>query len=95
MNPNENTIEMHAIVRGNVHGVGFRATARFFAQELGLTGTAQNLPDGTVELFAQGSKERLQQFIDKLNKHFSAYVHSMDISFNDVATPLHGFCILY
>ena len=62
---------MHVIFFGDVQGVGFRATARRFALHLGLVGYVCNLPDGTIELLAQGSKEQLQSLLDQLNKNFN------------------------
>lgn len=58
--------EMHVIVRGKVQGVGFRAITRSHAIGLGLKGTVRNLEDGTVEICAQGSKQRLEEFVNKL-----------------------------
>lgn len=55
-------LEMHAIVRGRVQGVFFRATCRHHAQKLGVTGTVKNLSDGTVEIYAQGAQDQLKQF---------------------------------
>jgi acylphosphatase len=43
-----------ANVRGFVQGVGFRWWVRSRALELGLTGSATNLPDGRVEVVAEG-----------------------------------------
>ncbi len=43
-----------AFVRGRVQGVGFRWWTRSRALELGLRGWARNLPDGRVEVLAQG-----------------------------------------
>lgn len=42
------------IVRGRVQGVGFRWWAASQARQLGITGHAKNLPDGDVEIIAQG-----------------------------------------
>ena len=42
------------VVRGVVQGVAYRASTRYQAIELGLTGWVRNLPDGSVELEAQG-----------------------------------------
>jgi acylphosphatase len=50
------------LVSGRVQGVGFRASARHRALELGLTGYARNLPDGRVEAFAQGRPEAIEAF---------------------------------
>ena len=41
-------------VLGRVQGVGYRAFAVRAAQALRLTGLARNLPDGSVEVVAQG-----------------------------------------
>jgi acylphosphatase len=43
-------------VRGRVQGVFFRASTRDVAVPLGLTGYANNLPDGSVEVLACGER---------------------------------------
>ncbi len=43
-----------AIVRGRVQGVGFRFSARLQAEELGISGWAKNLHDGSVEVMMCG-----------------------------------------
>ncbi|HEU4733610.1 MAG TPA: acylphosphatase [Kofleriaceae bacterium] len=45
---------MRAIVTGRVQGVSFRAFTIDEARARGLTGWVRNLPDGSVELEAQG-----------------------------------------
>ena len=45
------------VVHGQVQGVGFRAHTARAARELGVTGSARNLPDGTVEVDAYGPHE--------------------------------------
>ncbi len=45
---------VHIFVTGRVQGVFYRATAANRARELGLTGFARNLPDGRVEIVAEG-----------------------------------------
>jgi len=45
-----------AIVYGKVQGVGFRWSTRRVATDLGLVGLVRNLPDGTVEVIAEGDK---------------------------------------
>ena len=63
----ENDIdEMHALVNGYVQGVFFRATTRDYANRMRITGTVKNLPDGTVEIYAQGKKEDLDRLVEKL-----------------------------
>lgn len=45
------------IVRGRVQGVGFRWFVMREAARLDLAGFVRNLPDGTVEVVAQGSSQ--------------------------------------
>ena len=53
-----------AIVHGTVQGVGFRyTTARTSARYL-VTGTVRNLPDGTVEIIAEGARSDVQAFLN-------------------------------
>jgi acylphosphatase len=63
--------EMHAIIRGHVQGVGFRALTHYRAIGLGLTGSVRNLSDGTVEIYAQGSKQRLEELIQHLKEEMA------------------------
>lgn len=48
-------------VTGKVQGVGFRWNAAREAWKLGLTGYVKNMPDGTVYLEAEGSREKLDE----------------------------------
>ena len=50
-------------VYGKVQRVGFRRYVLDLAQDLGLTGFAKNLPDGSIEIFVQGEKEQLSKFV--------------------------------
>lgn len=48
---------------GDVQGVGFRYTVRKIANQMGVTGGVENLPDGTVQLVAEGADDLLQRFL--------------------------------
>jgi acylphosphatase len=45
---------LEALVHGHVQGVGFRWATRVRALQLGLRGSARNLPDGSVRVVAEG-----------------------------------------
>lgn len=47
---------------GRVQGVGFRMTCRQVATGYEVTGVVRNLPDGRVELVAEGSRQELEAF---------------------------------
>ncbi|MCD6386403.1 acylphosphatase [Candidatus Sumerlaeota bacterium] len=57
---------LHAIVRGRVQGVGYRYFVFDVAQEAGLKGFVRNLPNGDVEVEADGPEEKLQYLIKAL-----------------------------
>jgi acylphosphatase len=57
---------MTAWVHGQVQGVGFRWWTRSQALALGLTGSARNLPDGRVEVVAEGSRNACCDLLDQL-----------------------------
>ena len=48
------TVCVRCRVTGRVQGVFFRASTADKARELGLTGYARNLADGSVEVYARG-----------------------------------------
>lgn len=52
------------IITGNVQGVFFRASAKEAAEQLNIKGFAQNQPDGSVYIEAEGEEDLLTQFID-------------------------------
>ena len=51
----------HLRVCGHVQGVAFRYHTRSFALERALTGWVKNLPDGSVEIHAEGPTEELDR----------------------------------
>jgi len=54
---------VHLVISGRVQGVCFRAGALERARSLRLTGWVSNLPDGSVEVVAEGSMPALQELI--------------------------------
>lgn len=88
-------VEIHAIVRGRVQGVGFRATTYRYAIDLGLKGTVRNIPDGTVEIHACGPQKTLDQLIKKLKDTFFHHIQSMELHFQTAENHYEGFSILY
>lgn len=56
----------HFIVRGRVQGVGFRWSTAAAARRLGVAGWVRNLPDGSVEVWAEADAERIGELGDWL-----------------------------
>jgi acylphosphatase len=59
----------HAVIEGHVQGVGFRFSALDKARQIGrIYGYVKNLPDGTVEVRAEGNSEKVAEFLAWLKK---------------------------
>ncbi|MDJ0761566.1 MAG: acylphosphatase [Myxococcota bacterium] len=72
---------INAIVSGIVQGVSFRYYTRRKATDLGLTGFVRNLPNGTVEVYAEGPETDLEALINWLHQGPSyAVVDQVNIS---------------
>jgi len=56
------------VISGRVQGVGFRAFAQHTARALGVTGWAQNLDNGDVEVHANGTPQHLDDFESRLRQ---------------------------
>jgi acylphosphatase len=82
-------IELLAIFKGRVQGVGFRATSKCIAEGLELTGFVRNLPDGSVEICAQGPKSQLEKFLSRLREEFPSSCIAAD--FRSPAKKYSGF----
>jgi acylphosphatase len=52
---------LHATVVGQVQGVGFRYYVKRHADLLGITGYVRNLPEGQLDVMAEGNPEALDQ----------------------------------
>lgn len=57
---------MTATVVGRVQGVGFRWAVQDVAERHGLVGWARNLPDGRVEVVAEGPRAQCAALVDWL-----------------------------
>jgi len=56
-------IRVTAVATGRVQGVGYRQYVSDCAHQLGLHGSVQNMPDGSVCIIAEGSPAALDDFI--------------------------------
>lgn len=60
------TARITALVSGTVQGVGYRAFVRQQARDLGVTGYAENLADGRVEVVAEGHRADLDLLLVRM-----------------------------
>ncbi len=59
----QQTSSLHLRISGRVQGVFYRASTQREARSLGLQGWVRNLPDGRVELVAEGPRPALEALV--------------------------------
>ena len=59
---------LQAIAQGRVQGVYYRAFTSSNAVRLGLTGYVRNLPDRSVEIYAEGQRKQIETLIEHLKE---------------------------
>lgn len=85
----------HIIFSGTVQGVGFRFTALRTANRYKLTGFVRNLPDGSVEMIAQGETGDIGHCIKDIKQHFGSYISEAKILDIPVNPKYKDFQISY
>jgi acylphosphatase len=80
---------------GRVQGVGFRYTTKQTAAGFELTGTVRNLPDGRVELIAEGSRAELDAFRTALHDAgLAGFIRDEQVTWADAENKFRGFEIV-
>ncbi len=72
---------------GRVQGVGFRFTAQRLANQFAVAGSVRNLPDGRVELIAEGESAEVVGFLRSVENAMGAKIHSMTVTNEPLADP--------
>lgn len=80
---------------GRVQGVGFRATAVSLARELLLSGYAMNLPDGRVEVVAEGAPADLNALRERIGRRFAGDIRDVTAAESGATGEFEGFQIRY
>ena len=84
------------LISGRVQGVGYRCFARLRAELHNVTGYVRNLPDGSVEVVAEGSRVALEQFIrDSARRPNSGNVSDCQVNWRPFSRQYRDFTINY
>lgn len=87
---------IHLIVHGRVQGVFYRDNTQKKASELGLKGFVRNLPNGTVEVVAEGPEDKLNELINFCrNNPGSSNVDKVEVKEEKVTNEFDWFGIRY
>lgn len=82
----------HVHYNGEVQGVGFRYTARSLAEGFAVAGFVRNLPDGRVELVAEGEAAEVERYLDALGRRMSEYITDRHVQ-DEAPQGLSGFVV--
>jgi acylphosphatase len=86
---------MKIFYSGRVQGVGFRYTAKTVAAGFEITGCVCNLPDGRVELTAEGGGAELEAFRDAIRGAVLAgFIRDESVEWADAQNEFRGFEIV-
>jgi len=80
---------------GNVQGVGFRMTTRRIASDFDVTGYVKNLPDGRVELVAEGDAAEIDRFLDAVAGRMAGYIRDTRVDAGEASGQYREFSIAY
>lgn len=88
--------QLHAVVHGRVQGVNFRFYTLDAARRHSVTGWVRNLPDGTVEVTAEGTREQLDGLLKFLHQGPSgARVTGVDVEWRRATGQFKEFRVTY
>jgi acylphosphatase len=77
---------------GSVQGVGFRYTVKSAAAGFEVTGLVRNLPDGRVELVAEGGRDELEAFRQAIrDSGLEHFIRKEEASWTDATSEFRGF----
>jgi acylphosphatase len=80
---------------GRVQGVGFRYTTKTVATGFEVTGLVRNLPDGRVELVAEGARAELEEFRQAiLNAGLAGLIQDEQVTWAAAKNEFRGFEIV-
>ena len=70
----EGTVRRRYSIEGQVQGVGFRYTVMRLAANREVTGFVRNLPDGRVQMIAEGASGEIDRLLDGIRDAMGGYV---------------------
>lgn len=83
---------MRVFYSGHVQGVGFRYTVKTVATGFDVSGTVRNLPDGRVELVAEGDAAELKDFQKAIRESgLGQLIRDEQVEWGDAQGGLRGF----
>ncbi|MBE3069416.1 MAG: acylphosphatase [Planctomycetes bacterium] len=73
------SLRRHVYYSGSVQGVGFRYAVRSLARGRDIGGFVRNLPDGRVELLAEGPEEEVLGLLADVAAEMGSYIREAQV----------------
>jgi acylphosphatase len=83
---------LHIFYSGRVQGVGFRYTVKNVATAFEVSGVVRNLPDGRVELIAEGKRVELEIFREAIRgAGLTGFIRDENVTWGSAQNEFRGF----
>ena len=86
-------IRQRVLFTGRVQGVGFRYNALHCAKGVAVTGFVCNLPDGKVELVAEGREQEVEALLADIRDSMADYIVGESAERSDPTGEFKSFSI--
>ena len=87
--------QLKATFSGMVQGVGFRFTVERLSRGFQVNGYVRNLPNGKVELLAEGEESVILDFLKALESEMKEYIQNKDVTWSESGDHFKNFRIAY
>jgi len=88
-------VRQRIVFTGHVQGVGFRFTTVRLARGFEVAGTVRNLPDGRVEVVAEGPPAQIDAFVDAVREAMSGYIRHVERQTESATGGFSGFDVAF
>ncbi len=86
---------MQNLYSGRVQGVGFRYSVKTVVAGFEVSGTVRNLPDGRVELIAEGEKNEMVEFLQAIrDSDVGGLIRGEETRWSEAKNDFRGFEII-
>jgi acylphosphatase len=90
--PAANRRRLNIFYSGRVQGVGFRYAIKTVAAGFEIAGHVRNLPDGRVELTAEGARAELEAFRAAIRAEgLAGFIRDEEVSWSEMKSEFRGF----
>ena len=86
---------LEILFSGRVQGVGFRFTTERISKRFAVTGFVRNLPNGKVQVAAEGEEEVLKEFLKAVSEsEMSHFIRGAEASWSHSQGTFQKFSIM-